>query len=240
MVVRALSFSLFLLLASAPVAAAEEKFTPLLDGQSLAGWTQHGGKAKYFVEENAIVGESVPLTSNSFLCTDKQYGDFILELDFKVDPRLNSGVQIRSQVFDKATTAADEGGKARSIPAGRVHGYQFEIDNDPGRNRFWSGGIYDEGRRGWLYPGLRGGDGAAFTEQGRKLSRLDGWNTLRVEAVGDTIKTWLNGEPRADFRDDLTPRGFIALQVHGVGDKTDKLQVRWRNIHLRELSPPAE
>ncbi len=87
---------------------------------------------------------------------------------------------------------------------------------------------------------MRGGDGAAFTEQGRKLSRLDGWNTLRVEAVGDTIKTWLNDEPRADFRDDLTPRGFIALQVHGVGDKTDKLQVRWRNIHLRELSPPAE
>ena len=147
-------------------------------------------------------------------------------------------MQIRSQVFDKPTTSAGEGGEVKRIPAGRVHGYQFEIDNDPQRNRLWSGGIYDEGRRGWLYPGLRGGDGAAFTEQGRKITRLDDWNTLRVEAVGDSLKTYLNGELRADFKDDLTPKGFIALQVHGVGDKTDKLQVRWRNIRLSEVKAP--
>jgi len=238
MLVRVSAMLLLAFVACSPVAAAEENFTPLFDGQSLAGWVQRGGKAKYFFEDGAVVGESVPLTPNSFLCTEKEYSDFILELEFKVDPRLNSGVQIRSQVFDKSTTSAGEGGKARSIPADRVHGYQFEIDNDPKRNRLWSGGIYDEGRRGWLYPGLRGGDGAAFTEQGRKITRLDDWNTLRVEAVGDSFKTYLNGELRADFEDDLTPKGFIALQVHGVGDKTDKLQVRWRNIRLREVKAP--
>ena len=238
MLVRVFAMMLLSFVACAPIAVAEENFSPLFDGQSLTGWVQRGGKAKYFVEDGAVVGESVPLTPNSFLCTEKEYGDFILELEFKVDPRLNSGVQIRSQVFDKSTTSPGEGGKARSIPAGRVHGYQFEIDNDPQRNRLWSGGIYDEGRRGWLYPELRGGDGPAFTEQGRKITKLDDWNTLRVEAVGDSIKTYLNGELRADFKDDLTPKGFIALQVHGVGDKTEKLQVRWRNIRLSEVKAP--
>ena len=88
-----------LILALCPIATAEESWTPLFDGKSLAGWKQHGGKAKYRVEEEQIVGSSVPNTSNSFLCTEKEYGDFILELEFKVHPQLNSGVQIRSQVF---------------------------------------------------------------------------------------------------------------------------------------------
>ncbi|MGD9647349.1 MAG: DUF1080 domain-containing protein [Pirellulales bacterium] len=233
---RVLFVVLFMFACGVPtVATAEDDFVALFDGQSLGGWVQHGGQAKYFVEEGAIVGQSVPLTPNSFLCTEKEYGDFVLELEFKVDPKLNSGVQIRSQVFDKSTTIAAEGGKTRSVAAGRVHGYQYEIDNDPQRNRLWTGGIYDEGRRGWLFPGLRGGDGAAFTEQGRKITKIDDWNALRVEAIGDHFKTWLNGELRADFHDDLTPKGFIALQVHGVGGKTDKLQVRWRNIRIREV-----
>lgn len=238
MLVRVFAMMLLSFVAYAPIAVAEENFTPLFDGKSLTGWVQRGGEAKYFVEDGAVVGESVPLTPNSFLCTEKEYANFILELEFKVDPRLNSGVQVRSQVFDESTTTVGEGGKSRRIPPGRVHGYQFEIDNDPQRNRLWSGGIYDEGRRGWLFPGLRGGDGSAFTEQGRKITKLDGWNTLRVEAVGDSIKTYLNGELRADFKDDLTPKGLIALQVHGVGDKTEKLQVRWRNIRLSEVKAP--
>ena len=111
------------------------KFVPLFDGKTLDGWHQLGGKAKYTVEDGMIVGSSVPNTPNSFLCTNKIYGDFILELEFKVDPGLNSGVQIRSNSFP-------------DYRKGRVHGYQVEID--PG-SRAWSAGIYDEGRRGWLF-----------------------------------------------------------------------------------------
>src|SRR5213079_2932899 len=80
------------------------------------------------------------------LCTERDYGDFTLELEFKVHPKLNSGVQIRSQCFEE-NREIEYDGKTIKIPAGRVHGYQVEIDPS---DRAWTGGIYDEGRRGWL------------------------------------------------------------------------------------------
>lgn len=228
------SVFLVALVVGTTVSQADEA-TPLFDGKTLNGWTQNGGQAKYRVEDGAIVGESVPDTPNSFLCTEKVYSDFVLEYEYKCDDRLNSGVQIRSNVFDKETEVkwAD---KSRKIPAGRVHGYQVEIDpNKP--SRLWSGGIYDEGRRGWLFPGLRGGDGEAFTKQGQKIYKSGEWNAVRVECNGNSIKTWLNGELRADFVDDMTAAGFVALQVHGIGKNKDAIgtTVQWRNLSIREL-----
>jgi hypothetical protein len=196
----------------------------LFDGKSLAGWTQKGGKAKYRVENGEIVGASVPLTGNSFLCTDKEYGDFILELEFKVDSKLNSGVQIRSQCFDKPTDV-EAAGKKKVIPAGRVHGYQVEIDPS---DRAWTAGIYDEARRGWLND-LKGNEAA------RKAFKRGEWNKLRVECRGDSIKTWLNGVPAADLKDSMTPKGFIALQVHGVKANAKPMEVRWRDVRIQEI-----
>jgi hypothetical protein len=207
-----------LMLLTAPLAADEWK--PLFDGKSLDGWEQKGGEAKYRVEDGQVIGTSVPNTGNSFLCTTKNYGDFILELEFKVDARLNSGVQIRSQCFDEPMLVA-----GKKIPAGRVHGYQVEIDPSA---RAWSGGIYDEGRRGWL-------NNLENNEAARKAFKQDDWNQFRVECRGDSIKTWLNGVPAADLKDGLTPEGFIALQVHGVGAEKDPREVRWRNIRIQEL-----
>ena len=212
--------------------SAEGKgFVYIFNGKDLSGWTQKGGKAQYTVKDGEIVGTAVPSTPNSFLCTQKIYGDFILEYEYKCDNRLNSGVQIRSNAYDDEVTK-----KLKKFPAGRVHGYQVEIDpNKP--SRMWSAGIYDEGRRGWLYPGLRGGDGPAFTQAGQKIYKPDKWNKVRVECRGDSIKTWLNGIARADFKDELTPKGFIGLQVHGIGGKKDLVgaQVRWRKLQLKEL-----
>jgi catechol 2,3-dioxygenase-like lactoylglutathione lyase family enzyme len=200
------------------------EWKPLFDGQSIEGWIQRGGKAKYRVEDGQIVGASVPNTSNSFLCTPRDYGDFILELDFKVDPKLNSGVQIRSQCFDEPKEI-EHNGEKKKIPAGRVHGYQVEIDP---KERAWSGGIYDEGRRGWL-------NDLSKNESARKAFKPGDWNSFKIECRGDSIKTWINGVPAADLKDDMTPKGFIALQVHGVGDATDPREVRWRNIRIQEL-----
>ena len=183
----------------------------LFNGSNLEGWTQRGGQAKYSVENGEILGVTVPKTPNSFLCTEKHYGDFILELEFKVHPELNSGVQIRSN----------------SLPGykdGRVHGYQVEID--PSRRGF-SGGIYDEGRRGWLNE-LRG------NLKARYAFRQSQWNHYRIEAIGDRIRTWINGVPAADLKDDMTASGFIALQVHGVGGREDPISVRWRNIRIQD------
>ncbi|HEX5102441.1 MAG TPA: DUF1080 domain-containing protein [Pirellulaceae bacterium] len=206
------------------IVRGEENWTPLFDGKSLTGWKQHGGKANYRVEDEQIVGSSVPNTSNSFLCTEKEYGDFILELEFKVDPSLNSGVQIRSQVFDEPREA-EINGKKFKFAADRVHGYQVEIDPS---DRAWSGGIYDEGRRGWL-------NDLKNNEAARKAFKQGEWNKFRVECRGDSIKTWLNDVPAADLKDGVTPKGLIALQVHGVGGRTEPLSVRWRNIRIQEL-----
>jgi hypothetical protein len=228
------------------VACAEDGFADLFNGKDLTGWETRGGNASYTVEDGVLVGSSVPNTANSFLCTKQAYGDFILELDFNVDPALNSGVQFRSECFDVKTALTDKTGqplknsadKPITVAAHRVHGYQYEIDLDPAKNRWWTGGIYDEGRRGWLFPGMLGGDAKAFTAQGASLhTPADGWNHLRIEAVGSSIKTWLNGEPRATITDDQTPSGFIGLQVHSIGkdEKHAGLKARFRNIRIKPV-----
>ncbi len=192
--------------------AADTGWQPLFNGKNLDGWIQRGGQAKYFVKGDEIVGQSVPNTPNSFLCTKKEYRDFILELDFKVDANLNSGVQIRSSSL-------------KEYKNGQVHGYQVEIDakqtpaakgvknflanGEPAsadQPRSWTGGIYDEARRGWL-------NDLSHNEAARKAFMPDKWNHFRIEANGDSIKTWLNGTPAADMKDSMTHMGFIALQV---------------------------
>jgi hypothetical protein len=198
-------------------------WTYLFNGKNLAGWIQRGGKAKFHVEDGQIVGTSAPGVS-TFLCTQRDYSDFVLELEFKVHEKLNSGVQIRSQYFHEPKMI-ELGGKKIKIPAGRVHGYQVEIDPSA---RAWTAGIYDEGRRGWLYDLKK-------NIPARKAFRPNDWNKLRIECKGDSIKTWLNGVPAADLSDSVTPSGFIGLQVHGVGDKTEPMEVRFRNLRLKEL-----
>jgi len=208
----------------APGLSADDGWVSLFNGKDLDGWVQRGGKASYRVEDGQIVGSSVARTSNSFLCTKKDYANFILELEFKVESPLNSGVQIRSQCFDSDKTV-ELNGKNIKIPAGRVHGYQVEIDP---LERAWSGGIYDEGRRGWLQD-------LKNNEPARKAFKQNEWNKFRIECRGDSIKTWLNGVPAADLKDSVTPSGFIALQVHGVKDRKEPLEVRFRNLRIQEL-----
>jgi len=221
-------------------AFAAENWTPLFDGTRLDGWVRRGGNAAYTVEDGCIVGTSTLNTANTFLCTPKNYADFIFEYEFKVDPKLNSGVQIRSQCFDKPTEFV-WAGKTIKVPADRVHGYQIEIDPEPAKNRWWSAGIFEEAARGWLYPGMFGGEAKAFTEQGRKLFKQNDWNKVRVEAVGDSIKTWLNGQACAAIIDSRVASGFIGLQVHSIGkDKAkDGTQVRWRNLRIQEIAAAA-
>jgi len=236
---RFLRTSLILLAASCHVLAAEA-WSDLFNGKDLNGWVQRGGAAKYTIVDGAIVGTSTAKTPNSFLCTSRDYSDFILEYEFKVDPRLNSGVQIRSQCFPTPTELVWEGKKI-TIPADRVHGYQIEIDPDPKKDRWWAAGIFDEARRSWLYPGALGGDGKQFGDQGRKIFKQEDWNKVRVEAIGSSLKTTLNGTPCAAIVDNMTPSGFIALQVHSINDKsTEGSQVRWRNLRIQEVAAPAQ
>lgn len=208
-------------------AAGENGWVSLFDGESLEGWVVRSGFATYEVEDGVIVGTTAEGSPNTFLCTEKDYGDFILEFEVKVDPALNSGVQIRSHAHEKdVVREIVRNGKKRTRkwPAGRVYGYQVEICTEA---RGKSGGIYDEARRGWLDE----------IEEGTPASKAfkDGqWNKYRVECRGDSIKTWINGVPCADLTDSMDASGLIGLQVHGIkGD--EKLQVRWRNLRIKEL-----
>ena len=215
-------------LAGTLAAADEGGFQPLFDGKTLSGWKQHGGAAKYRIENGEIIGSSVPNTQNTFLCTEKEYGDFILEVEFKVDPTLNSGIQIRSQVFAEPKEIEGKAGKKRTVPADRVHGYQVEIDPS---ERSYSGAIYDEARRGVFLADLKDNEAA------RKAFKQNEWNKFRIECRGNSIKTSINGVPAVDLKDDVTAKGLIALQVHGVGKREEPLEVRWRNIRIKELNP---
>jgi mono/diheme cytochrome c family protein/glucose/arabinose dehydrogenase len=191
---------------------AETGWTPLFDGVSLAGWKQVNGKASYKVVSGAIEGQTVMDSPNSFLATEKEYADFTLEIEFLVDPVMNSGIQIRSHSIP-------------SVNNGRVHGYQVEIDPS---ERAWTAGIYEEGLRGWLF-NLDGRTAA------QKAFRQNEWNHVRIEAHGSHLRTWLNGVLAADMIDTQTAKGFIALQVHSIGDPALKgKKVSWRNIRIKE------
>ena len=195
----------------------ETPWTPLVKEGSLGGWTELGGLARYDLKDGVIVGKAVPNTPNSFLTTEKHYGDFVLEYEFLVDERLNSGVQIRSNSFAEYRN-------------GRVHGYQVEIDPDMERARLWTAGIFEESRRGWLND-LKDNDAA------REAFKPKTWNHIRVVAEGPRIRTWLNSVPAADLIDPVTMSGFIGLQVHGIGKNPDRAgaEVAWRKLRIKDL-----
>jgi Domain of Unknown Function (DUF1080) len=199
---------LFVLFSVAAVAQSTG-WKNLFDGKTLKGWHQLNGKAKYEVVNGTIIGTTVSNTPNSFLATDETYGDFILELELKVG-EMNSGVQIRSLSLPE-------------VNDGRVHGYQVEIDPS---DRAWSGGIYDEARRGWMYT-------TEMNPAGKKAFNKKGWNKYRIEAIGSVIRTWVNGIPVTYMVDDMTPKGFIALQVHAVKERPGGASIQWKNIRIQ-------
>jgi hypothetical protein len=207
--------------------AAEPEWVSLFNGKNLDGWERHSGAAEYRVADGAIVGKTVNRTTNTFLCTTREYGDFVLEFEFKIPPGMNSGVQFRSQFFT-TNTVVQVKGKPKTIPADRVHGYQFEMDPSP---RAYTGGIYDEARRAWLFD-------LKDNEAARKAFKPGQWNQGRIQCQGDHLQTWVNDVKAADLKDDMTLKGIIALQVHRINDNAKPgEEVRWRNIRIKELSP---
>lgn len=190
---------------------SQDGWQTLFNGKDLKGWKQLNGQAKYEVKNNEIVGTTVLNQPNSFLVTEETFGDFVLELEFKLDAEMNSGLQFRSE-------------SKPDYQNGRVHGYQMEIDPSP---RAWTGGIYDEGRRDWLYP-------LEYNPEGKKAYKKGEWNKCRIECIGNVLRTWVNGIPTGHVVDNLTPKGFIALQVHSISKEEEVgKQIRWRNIRIQ-------
>ncbi len=201
-------------------AADKDGWISLFDGKSLDGWEVKSGFATYEVKDGAIHGTTAEGSPNTFLCSKEQYGDFELEFEVKVHDQLNSGVQIRSQLKD-----AD-----KDKHGGRVNGPQVEIEASPGQ----AGYIYGEATGlGWLSPEPQ--------EKGHSHQHIKNgeWNQYRVVAKGANIKTWINGELVADLTHEgiyeTHPKGFIGLQVHGIGKQTGPYDVWWRNLRIKPL-----
>jgi len=204
--------AILLLLAIFIASKSHAQSTPsLFDGKTLNGWKRLAGTADYKVEDGVIVGTTVLNSGNTFLVTEKEYGDFILEMDTKIESTLsNSGVQTRSH-YDPA----GNNGK------GKVYGRQFEIDPS---DRKWSGGIYDEGRRDWLYP-------LDLNAKAKDAFKVGLYNHIRMECIGNEMKTWINGIPVADVVDTVDSKGFIGLQVHAV----TKLEQAGKKVYFKNL-----
>lgn len=205
----------FLLLAANSF-AQNNNWQSLFDGKTLNGWKQMTGSAPYTVENGQIVGTTVPGSPNSFLASEQRFiGDFVLELEaMMTDTTTNSGVQFKSNFDPKANN-----GK------GRIYGYQFDFDPS---FRKWSGGIYDEGRREWLYP-------VSYNPKGQISFTPNVYHKIRIECIGNTVKTWLDGVAVSYVVDTLTANeGLLALQVHSIGKPEHAgVKVYWKNIRIQ-------
>lgn len=202
---------------------AEEGWVPLFDGKTLEGWKVNGGFASYKVEDGAVVGTTVEGSPNTFLCKG-DFKDFVLELEVRCDPSLNSGIQVRSHVYEM-----DDPDPKNRQRAGVVYGPQCEIAR---KETGTAARFYDEGRRGqWL---------AEIRPEARDAFLDDGWNRYRIVVQGNRYRSWINGVAASDFTDDVDRSGFVGLQVHGIAKGTGPYQVRWRDVRIKELKPGEE
>jgi hypothetical protein len=187
-----------------------QEWQSMLQNDQLKGWTLRGGSATFVCTDGVVTATCNDRSQNTFLCSDVMDQDFILEFEIRVDSALNSGVQIRSSVTSKYEN-------------GRVRGLQVEVD--PSARRF-SGGIYDEAGRQWLYP-------VSLNPSALGAFKNGTWNQFRVEADGRHIRTWVNGIPCANLIDEMASAGFIGLQAHAVYRPEDLGKtVEWRNIRI--------
>jgi hypothetical protein len=184
----------------------------LFDGKTLNGWKRLGGTADFKVENGTIVGTTVANSGNTFLTTEKEYGDFVLELDAMVESKNgNSGVQTRSHYDTEGHT-------------GKVYGRQMEIDPS---DRSWTGGVYDEQRRQWIYP-------LDLHPQAKSAYKHGQYNHFKIECIGNEMKTWVNGVPVAYVIDTVDRKGFIGLQVHAISSEGEAgKHIYFKNINIR-------
>jgi hypothetical protein len=181
---------------------------PMTDSISLFNGTDLSGwkihgTELWYVEDGELVCESGPDSAYGYLSTDQSFDDFDLTLDFRQEAEGNSGVFFRS-----------------SLEGTRITGWQAEVA-PPGAS---TGGIYESYGRGWLVKPDSTLD---------NVLRMGEWNTMRVRAVGDHVKTWLNGVEMIELTDQKVGEasGQIALQIHDGGG----IKVRWRDIRIRRL-----
>lgn len=193
--------------------AIEAGFVSLFDGKTLAGW--EGNEKAFRVENGAVVAGSLTdaIPQNEFLCTTKEYGDFELRLQAKLEGKgENAGIQFRSK---------------RVPNHHEVSGYQCDMGRAWDRS-VW-GALYDESRRNKM---LAEPSEAAAKEAAREPGE---WNDFVIRCEGPTVQIWLNGVQTVDYGEKdggIARSGVIGLQIHGGAPA----QASYRNIRLKTLT----
>jgi len=209
------------------LAGESEKATwkNLFNGKDLTGWKNPYGWGKAEVTDGEI---HLTAEKKFFLVADDKYADFIFEAEVHLpEGKANSGFMFRCHVEPD-----------------KVYGYQAEVD---GSDRRWSGGLYDESRRGWIWPykeGKEKGKGKKEHASRKKESlehfakeevkgalKRNGWNKYRIECRGDHLKVTVNGVVTTDVRDSKDAEGYLAIQHHGEKGAT----YRFRNLRVQVL-----
>lgn len=183
-------------------------FVPLFNGKNLDGWTCD--ERLWRVEDGIIVGstEGNPLEHNSFLATEKSFGDFVVRIKVKLRNH-NSGIQFRSE----------------QKPDHVVIGYQADV-----AMKTYFGMLYEEGKRRILpyWKALSPEEQAAV----HGASKQGDWNEYEITCKGDSVKMVLNGKTVCELVDpEGAKEGVIALQVH----KGDPMEVRFKDISIKVL-----
>jgi hypothetical protein len=219
-----------LLIVSASVAFAAEKWENWFANGKLDGFQIVSGTASYKVEDGVLVGTTVEGSPNTFLATAKPCKDFELQFEVNVDEQLNSGVQVRSHIAKEGDPAPEGSKSGKPLPAGRLYGPQCEIAATGG----CSGDFYDEARRGIWWSILTKTE-AVRTDAAKAAFKKGEWNHYRIVVKGDHYQSWINGVLTADFKQPHDPEGHIGFQVHGIKKGTGPFSVRWRNVKFRKL-----
>lgn len=189
-------------------------FTPLYNGRNLDGWISRGGNCTFEARGDSIVGICVPGSPSTYLSTERDdYMDFIFTAEVRWEVDGNSGIMFRAQ--------SKPGKKFET-----VFGPQAEMEGF-GSGRGWSGGIYGQSAGGWRYPLWLDAH-----EEARSALKKDAWNRITIQAIGNNVKTWVNGIPAANWEDDAFKEGFFSLQVHSGSQGT----IHFREIKVKELT----
>lgn len=191
----------------------------LFNGRDLTGWKIVGAnpKASAVVKNGELVGHMIRGTpEHTFFCTEEAFGDFILEVDCYQTGGFNTGVLFRC--IETPSTASV-----------RLHGYQMKVDPSPTRQ--WTGGIFDDYGKNWLWLQT-----LKTNDRGRTAYKFNEWARFRIEAIGREIKIWVNGTPTAHLLDGKYTRGPIAFKIHSFPAKGDVAQeknlIRWKSVRI--------
>ena len=197
------------------MAADDDDFEPLFDGETLAGW--HGNEELWSAEDGAIVGATDgEIPDNTFLISDREFSNFVLKVKFRLhNHEGNSGVQFRSDELEEFN--------GNELPPFVVGGYQADIASER-----YMGILYGEKTGRGIIEDTSDEVRAALEEAVRK----DGWNEYVITADGDHITQVLNGVTTVDIEDpEGADSGIIGLQLH----RGHNMRISFKDVLIKVL-----